>query len=437
MVSVGFVVAWLVEMATSPWFAQVAAGIASLTTLFGAMATWLQRRARWISDRIASVGGLRQRIDARVAGKHIELQRSIRDKETELEVAKARLIAAKAVEVGAQNTVTQAEIELKEASPARLLAKFIQHRVQSDDYTRKLSLLALVRQDFEDLSTYIVHENDKLLSEIDSIEVEREDDAYRVNRIVLYIDDLDRCPVPKVVEVLEAVHLLLALPLFVVVVAVDVRWIQSALATKYRGLLDGRARTSGASPLDYIEKIFQIPYWLNPLDTDGSARLVVELLDNADREVAVAHTANQIGITIGGGEQVSDSSGTQPSEGSAAGQIDTSGPYPGDASVTASVTEAVDLTPSALQLTQEELAFITALSPLLRRSPRAIKRFANIYRLIRASLDIDQESTFLPHSGGENAFETVMFFIALVTNMPAVAEDVFSTIADLRPRNAV
>jgi hypothetical protein len=36
-----------------------------------------------------------------------------------------------------------------------------------------------------------------------------------IDRIVLYVDDLDRCPPPRVVEVLEAVHLLLAGRLFV------------------------------------------------------------------------------------------------------------------------------------------------------------------------------------------------------------------------------
>ncbi|MEZ5024500.1 MAG: P-loop NTPase fold protein [Chitinophagales bacterium] len=44
----------------------------------------------------------------------------------------------------------------------------------------------------------------------------------KVERIVLYIDDLDRCPPKKVVEVLQAIHLILAFPLFVVVVGVDV-----------------------------------------------------------------------------------------------------------------------------------------------------------------------------------------------------------------------
>ncbi len=50
-----------------------------------------------------------------------------------------------------------------------------------------------------------------------------------LERIVLYIDDLDRCPPRRVVEVLEAVHLMLALDLFVVVVAVDARWLIRSL----------------------------------------------------------------------------------------------------------------------------------------------------------------------------------------------------------------
>jgi hypothetical protein len=46
-----------------------------------------------------------------------------------------------------------------------------------------------------------------------------------IDRIVLYIDDLDRCSTETVSQVLDAVHLLLALPLFAVVVGVDPRWL--------------------------------------------------------------------------------------------------------------------------------------------------------------------------------------------------------------------
>src|SRR5450756_256402 len=56
-----------------------------------------------------------------------------------------------------------------------------------------------------------------------------------LERIVLYIDDLDRCPPRRVVDVLAAVNLLLALPLFVVV-AVDARWLLRSLAHHQRTL---------------------------------------------------------------------------------------------------------------------------------------------------------------------------------------------------------
>ena len=50
-----------------------------------------------------------------------------------------------------------------------------------------------------------------------------------LDRLVLYVDDLDRCPADKVREVLRAVHLLLAFDLFVCVVAVDPRWVIQCL----------------------------------------------------------------------------------------------------------------------------------------------------------------------------------------------------------------
>ena len=85
-------------------------------------------------------------------------------------------------------------------------------------------------------------------------------------------------PVPprRVVEVLEAVHLMFALDLFVVVVAFDagslIRWMEY----HYRELFGPDAKPGAAipaeaaaspvpaGPVDYLDKIFQIPYVLTP-----------------------------------------------------------------------------------------------------------------------------------------------------------------------------
>ena len=109
-------------------------------------------------------------------------------------------------------------------------------------------------------------------------------DVPPVERIVLYIDDLDRCPPKRVVEVLEAVHLILAVPLFVVVVAVDPRWLVQSLRLHYSELLavDGREAEDDPhwqpTPQDYLEKIIQVPFALRPMRPQGVTALVRGLL---------------------------------------------------------------------------------------------------------------------------------------------------------------
>ena len=88
--------------------------------------------------------------------------------------------------------------------------------------------------------------------------------------MVLYIDDLDRCRTAQVVEVLQAVHLRLALNLFAVMVGVDPNWLIRSLRDQYPGVLaDGRQAGQAeedanvaAHPADYLEKIFNIPFTL-------------------------------------------------------------------------------------------------------------------------------------------------------------------------------
>jgi hypothetical protein len=82
-------------------------------------------------------------------------------------------------------------------------------------------------------------------------------------RVVLFVDDLDRCPPQKVVEMLEATQLLLKTELFVIVLAIDVSYIVRALERFYEKILIHRGQPSG---LDYIEKIIQIPYQVRPIE---------------------------------------------------------------------------------------------------------------------------------------------------------------------------
>ena len=77
-------------------------------------------------------------------------------------------------------------------------------------------------------------------------------------RIVLFIDDLDRCEPNKVIDVVEALQLLVKTKLFVVVVAIDPRYVCRSLETrKYVNILN---RSTTPTGMDFLEKIIQIPY---------------------------------------------------------------------------------------------------------------------------------------------------------------------------------
>jgi WD40 repeat protein len=154
---------------------------------------------------------------------------------------------------------------------------FALKRLADDEYRRQEGLLALLRKDLEELSRRLAppRASDRTASR-------RVPD---LERIILYIDDLDRCPADRVVQVLQAIHLLLAFPLFVVIVGVDSRWLLRSLRTHYRDVLGAPERRAddgdnpdgehwAATPQNYLEKIFQISLCLRPMSRSGYVDLV-------------------------------------------------------------------------------------------------------------------------------------------------------------------
>src|SRR4030095_15243704 len=96
---------------------------------------------------------------------------------------------------------------------------FLTERQSATAYIGQLGLISTIRRDFEQLGD--------LLKDFQLF------GKQPIERIVLYIDDLDRCHPDKVIEVLQAVHLLIAFEYFNVVVGVDARWLERALLREY------------------------------------------------------------------------------------------------------------------------------------------------------------------------------------------------------------
>jgi hypothetical protein len=437
---------WMLRELGTDSASSVAETVAGLMTLLATATAWLRRQAAWLSGQTRKLYRIQRRYDARVASALAAGAARVAAAEAALRLAEAELMEAQRVTRAAEQRVTAVQAELADATAGRLLARFVEDRAASLDYRKHLGVLALVRDDFEKLSSLIDEENWRLDpddpatdkrypgSRYATLDEERKQENTRINRIVLYIDDLDRCPPAKVVEVLQAVHLLLAFPLFVVVVGVDARWVTRSLETHYAGLLSPGADAEpdekpGASARDYLEKIFQIPFWLRPMSNDACTRMLNELLGSRSGAHAAAPEkapgpANKPRAAGASGGTGSTSSQDPPRSAPAPGHADHSGPAasPGSPAPKEQAPRRPNL--RSLEITEGERRFISGLAPLLDRSPRSLKRFVNVYRLLKAGLSADETDAFTRLK----RYRMALFLLAVDTAFPEIAATVFAAI---------
>ena len=229
-----------------------------------------------------------------------------------------------------------------------------------------------------------------------------------IDRVVLYVDDLDRCPPAKVLEVLQAVHLLLALELFVVVVGVDPRWLERSLRHEYQDLLtdkdldDEYLRTM---PIEYLEKIFQIPFTLPSMEPPAYAKLIASLVPSI-----VASESNP--PTIASTRRATPSDSPRGERAPTRGLLEV---QPGSAASGAGGRP--------IDLTTAEVQFCQRLGSLVH-TPRAAKRLLNTYRLIRATQHVGSRSRFLGSDGNPGEYVAVLTLLAITAGYPTIADRV-------------
>jgi KAP family P-loop domain len=325
----------------------------------------------------------------------------------------------------------------------RKMVDFIRQRYQSTDYRDRLGVIAKVRADFKHLSVLLRDlqaDADEDLKEVKRRQESLDKDRKlfpRIDRIVLYIDDLDRCQEKIVFEVLQAVHLLLAFPLFVVIVGVDPRWLLHSLR-KHAGAFelgeeDNSLMTeeSGwrSTPLNYLEKIFQIPFTLLPIRKTGFEKFVDAFASSSRDTALIGSTPDTLGPveepksaiqavgTVGHPESAaaSEAQGQEP-------MSVTPGPRADSAAAAIeqpSPMEPIDRYPKHLRIEPWERVFMKSLYEFIG-TPRAAKRFINIYRLLRASVAPSEQSAFV---GDERVgeYRSALFLLALLTGYPREA----------------
>src|SRR6266545_1164929 len=113
-------------------------------------------------------------------------------------------------------------------------------------------------------------------------------------RVVVFIDDLDRCSSEKVMEILQAINLILAdaeLQLFVIL-GIDTGMIYRAIERHYRDEV-ADLRLPGTFPADYLRKIIQLNFHLPPIAKERRASLLAGLFSPSARVTTAANDSDR------------------------------------------------------------------------------------------------------------------------------------------------
>ena len=98
------------------------------------------------------------------------------------------------------------------------------------------------------------------------------DECLEDGKLVVFIDDLDRCLPEKTIEILEVIKLFLDVPKCIFVIGVEKEVIERGIEVRYKS--KDQKPISGQ---DYIEKIIQIPFALPPIREEGMADFIKKL----------------------------------------------------------------------------------------------------------------------------------------------------------------
>jgi hypothetical protein len=85
------------------------------------------------------------------------------------------------------------------------------------------------------------------------------------SRLMIYIDDLDRCLPGKIIELLESIKLFLDTPNTVILLAVDAEIVEYGIRSHYQPY-DFAPEKLLSLTADYLDKMVQLPIYLHPLE---------------------------------------------------------------------------------------------------------------------------------------------------------------------------
>jgi len=314
---------------------------------------------------------------------------------------------------------TRLEEQIEDIGSGRLIANFLAGKSAEEGYGGELGIISRIRKDFTQLNR--LFKQQKAVDQTKYANGER----FQIDRIVLYIDDLDRCSTDVVIKTLEAIHLLLAFELFIVVVGVDSRWLDYSLQEKYKHFADDDKNSCttenqvyAITSFDYLEKIFQIPFAIKTTNDSGRRKLIhyltekdIEIIEpqlnlenfEASNEFKEEKPIAEIIESNNPDQNIEDPNDKKE----LVSQLkDMMSPISSQDELEVEVEERVTVSLDEIKAMQD-MAF------LFGHTPRKIKRYINIYRIIKAHRSYKISTV---HS--KNDYLPTMLLLAIVVGFP-------------------
>jgi hypothetical protein len=250
---------WLVKKEGLEWISKI---FNDMVLLLGAtLATvipLMKRVSGPLRNAVSTLVNFHSNINAAVEEAKVKPSETVEQLKQDEAIQRLAMVKAENEKAEAEREKEYAEGVYRDSTARKRLNQFILDKLKGADYAQHLGIISSIRRDFgqlaalmsevqddeaaqeayqvaqadyrKELDQFLASEDAKQLTEeerskLESSKSDKFEETPPFRRIILYIDDLDRCPSDKVVDVLQAIHLLLYFRLFVVVVAVDARWV--------------------------------------------------------------------------------------------------------------------------------------------------------------------------------------------------------------------
>ncbi|GKU30437.1 KAP family P-loop NTPase fold protein [Clostridium folliculivorans] len=109
-------------------------------------------------------------------------------------------------------------------------------------------------------------------------------------KIIVFIDDLDRCSIDKVMEVIESIKLVLNSKNCIFFIGCDRNYLERAISVRYEkffinNIHENKSKLIKSFASEYLEKIIQVPFYIPSLDESSIDNYIERILDGQDDSV--------------------------------------------------------------------------------------------------------------------------------------------------------